>query len=72
MTTIDTAALWAAVRLGEDSALELKEVRFAGRRLTAPRRDDVANELAAFANARGGRLVLGVTDARTPQALTPQ
>ena len=72
MTTIDTAALWAAVRLGEDSALELKVAHVAGRRLTAPRPDDIANELAAFANAGGGRLVLGVTNSRTPQALTPQ
>ena len=51
------------IRLGEDSALELKQVSVAGSRVTAPRRDDVADELGAFANGRGGELVLGVDDA---------
>ena len=68
---LDEAALWEAVRLGEDSLLELKEVRFRGHRLDAPARDVIADEIAAFANGSGGRLVLGVTDQRTPQALTP-
>ena len=68
----DEAAFWEMVHLGEDSHLELKEVRFKGRRIDAPRRDVVADEIAAFANASGGRLVLGVTDGRQPQALTPE
>ena len=50
------------VRLGEDSYLELKEVRFAGGRLSAPHPDSLADELAAFANSHGGVLVLGVDD----------
>ena len=50
------------IRLGEDSALELKQVSVAGARVTAPRRNDVADELGAFANGRGGELVLGVDD----------
>ena len=50
------------IRLGEDSALELKDVRFAGDRVLAPARDALADELAAFANGRGGVLVLGVDD----------
>lgn len=50
------------IRLGEDSFLELKEARFAGERVNAPHRDSVADELAAFANRRGGVLVLGVED----------
>lgn len=50
------------IRLGEDTSLELKAVRFRGGRLEEPRRDDLADELAAFANARGGALVLGVDD----------
>ena len=69
---MDEQALWKAVRLGEDSRLELKEVRFKGARVDAPKPDDIADELAAFANAGGGRLVLGVTDGRTPQKLTPE
>ncbi len=48
----DVELLWEAVRLGEDSELELKEARFRGRRVSAPARDDLADELAAFANAR--------------------
>ena len=51
------------IRLGEDTFLEFKEVRFAGEKVTAPRGDAVADELAAFSNARGGVLVLGVEDA---------
>ena len=50
------------VRLGEDSMLELKTIRLAGDRVTAPDRRDFADELAAFANGRGGIAVLGVDD----------
>ena len=48
--------------LGEDTRLELKEVRFANGKLRAPIQNDLADELAAFANGWGGTLVLGVTD----------
>ena len=70
---VDPTLLREGIRLGEDSALEFKEVRFRGRKVAAPDRDDLADELVAFANARrGGRLVLGVTDKdRTPQPLEP-
>jgi ATP-dependent DNA helicase RecG len=50
------------IRLGEDSVLELKEVHFSNGRLTAPHRDGLADELAAFANVRGGVCVLGLED----------
>ncbi len=50
------------VRLGEDSMLELKTVRLAGDRVTAPDRRDFADELAALANSRGGTVVHGVDD----------
>ncbi len=56
------AALLEKIQLGEDSFLELKEVRFAGKRVSEPRRDSLADELAAFANAKGGVCVLGVDD----------
>ena len=49
-----------AVRLGEDSGYDFKEVD-AGPRPFA-RTDAVADDLCAFANARGGRIVLGVSD----------
>jgi len=50
------------IRLGEDSLLECKAMVFAGGKVKGPSRDDIADELAAFANARGGVLVLGVDD----------
>lgn len=51
-----------AISLGESTYLELKEVRFTGGRVAGPSRDRLADELAAFANSRGGVLVLGVSD----------
>ena len=50
------------IRLGEDSTLELQRISLAGSRVTTPRRNDVSDELGAFANGRGGVLVLGVDD----------
>ena len=47
------------IRLGESTFLEFKEVRFSGSKVIGPHRDS----LAAFANSRGGVLVLGVEDA---------
>ncbi len=66
---IDSSRLWAQVALGEDAELELKAVEFRGAKVSAPRRRPLADELAAFGNASGGRLVLGVTDDRQPQGL---
>ena len=54
------------IRLREDSSLELKSVRVSGRSVRAPARGDVADELAALANSRGGTMVLGVHD-QTPR-----
>ena len=48
--------------LGEDNSIEFKEVTFAGEKIKGPRRNELADELAAFANGRGGTLVLGVDD----------
>ena len=56
------------IRLGEDSALELKCVVVAGSRVKEPSKDAFADELAAFANTRGGTVVLGVDD-KTRQVL---
>ncbi len=50
------------IRLGEDSYLELKEVRIVGDKIRGPEQSDLADELAAFANSRGGMLVLGLRD----------
>lgn len=51
------------LRLGEDSRWEFKEVEFAGNQPRNPHRNDWADEIAAFANANGGVLLCGVTDA---------
>ena len=67
--SVDVDRFWTKVQLGEDTDVELKEVRFRGRDVIAPRRRDLADGLAAFANAAGGWLVLGVSDDRTPQPL---
>lgn len=50
------------IRLGEDSLIEFKAVRFAGDKIRGPARDDLADELAAFANTGDGVLLLGVDD----------
>lgn len=51
------------IRLGEDSTLELKQVRVGdqGKRIE-PHADGLSDELAALGNARGGLLILGVDD----------
>lgn len=50
------------IRLGEDTSLELKTIRFRGGRVSEPKRDDMADEMAAIANTHDGVLVLGVDD----------
>ena len=60
--TVSDAEIRRRLRLGEDSAWEFKQMEFEGDRPTGPRRDDLADELAAFANASGGVLLCGVTD----------
>ena len=60
------------LRLGEDSSWEFKAVEFAGSRPTSPRRDDWADEIAAFANSSGGVLLCGVTDEGEVQDMSRQ
>ncbi len=50
------------IRLGEDSTLELKSVEVVGGKVRSPGRDEFADELAAFANSKGGTVILGVDD----------
>ena len=54
--------LASRIRLGEDGGLELKEVHFENRKVEGPKRAELADEFAAFANSRGGLFVLGVND----------
>ena len=58
----DREELIKKIRLGEDSFLEFKTVRFRGNKIAGPSRNDLADELAAFANAEGGKLLLGIDD----------
>ena len=50
------------IRMGEDSPAEFKQVFTAGNRVTEPRLDDFADELAGMANGGGGTAILGVAD----------
>ena len=58
------------IRLGEDSHWEFKEIEFAGDVPRNPRRADLADELAAFANADGGVMLCGVTDSGDVQGMS--
>jgi predicted HTH transcriptional regulator len=50
------------ITLGEDSQIEYKAIYFKGDKISDPSRDDLADELAAFANANNGVIVLGIDD----------
>lgn len=50
------------IRLGEDTTLELKTVRFSGDSVVGPARASLADEIAAIANTHVGTLILGVDD----------
>ncbi len=58
------------MRLGEDSHWEFKAIEFAGDVPKSPRREDLADELAAFANTDGGVVLCGVTDSGDAQGMS--
>ena len=58
------------MRLGEDSHWEFKEIEFAGNVPRSPRRGDLADELAAFANTDGGVVLCSVTDSGDVQGMS--
>ncbi len=68
MVSDAAAELLRKIRLGEDSFLEFKEVFLSGGRIKGPGREQLADELAAFANSTGGIVVLSVSD--EPRAVT--
>ena len=53
------------IRAGEDGRAEFKTLRLRGRSVVSPDAEDLAGELAAFANAEGGTVFLGVDDSGT-------
>lgn len=69
---ITDAEIRQRLRLGEDSGWEFKQLEFSGDRPTSPRRDDLADEMAAFANANGGVLLCGVSDDGRLQGMSPE
>lgn len=69
---ISDAEIRERLRLGEDSAWEFKQMEFNGNRPTSPRRDELADEMVAFANSSGGILLCGVTDEGHLQGMSPE
>jgi len=67
---IGDADIERQLRLGEDSAWEFKQIEFMGNRPRSPSRNDLADEIAAFANDSGGVLLCGVTDAGEMQGMS--
>jgi ATP-dependent DNA helicase RecG len=59
-TSIDE--LVKKIALGEDSEIEFKTVSFKKDKITAPHRNSVADEIAAFANGGSGIILFGVSD----------
>ena len=57
-----TDELLKQVRLGEDSSIELKDLKYQGNQVSDPHRNSMADELAAMANTADGVFVLGVDD----------
>ncbi len=57
-----TEELLKQIRLGEDSSLELKDLRYKGLQVNAPHRHSIADEFAAMANSFSGVFVFGVDD----------
>jgi len=58
------------MRLGEDSHWEFKKIVFAGDVPKSPRRAELADELAAFANTDGGVVLCSVTDSGDVQSIS--
>lgn len=55
-------AILDQIEAREDSRWEFEQVEFAGGKVRSPKRGALADQIAAFANARGGILLCGVTD----------
>ena len=58
------------LQMGEDSHWEFKQIEFRGDLPKSPRREDLADEMTAFANAGGGVLLCGVSDSGELQGMS--
>ena len=54
--------LMSSIQLGEDTTLELKDLRYKGDKVESPNRNSIADEFAAMANSTSGVFVFGVDD----------
>ena len=68
--TFSDEELRRQLRLGEDSHWEFKQIEFVGDNPKSPRRDELADEFAAFANTDGGTVLCGVTDSGEVQGMS--
>ena len=68
--THSTQEITRQLKLGEDSAWEFKQVEFAGNHPVSPQPADLADEIAAFANADGGALLCIFTNEGEVQDMT--
>ena len=59
----DSDRLMTQLECGGNSRVNLKKVVFANNRVRVPRRESVADELAAFGNSLGGTLIFSESDA---------
>lgn len=50
------------IRTWENSGVDFKEVRIGNDKVTDPRRDDLSDDMAAFANHYGGTIIFGVAN----------
>ena len=72
LVNMTDAEIRRRLRLGEDSGWEFMQIEFRGDRPTSPRVEDLADEMAAFANANGGVLLCGVSDGGQLQGMSPE
>ena len=50
------------ISLGEDSVIELKNIKYGNSTVSGPHRNSMADEMVAMANSHGGIIILGVDD----------
>lgn len=68
----DADRLLQQLALGEDSRVEFKEIVFEPGRVREPRRERIADELAAFGNTVGGALICSASDRGELQPMNRQ